>query len=125
MSTPRVVIVTFADAQILDVTGPLEVFSSAARFLPSARYRTDVVTTTGPPVVVTTSVRYPADGRKREALENTSKGPVTSRIWASANVTMTTRGRLIRCPSPQRRPVPSWPGSSTTRPFPRAVTPAG
>src|SRR3954453_15181048 len=46
-----VVIVTFAQAQILDVTGPLEVFSSAARFLPSARYRTDVVTTTGGPVL--------------------------------------------------------------------------
>ena len=30
---------------------------------------------TGPPVVLTTSVRYRADGRNREALENTSKGP--------------------------------------------------
>jgi hypothetical protein len=53
---------------------------------------------TGPPVVVTTSVRYRADGRNREALENTSKGPVTSRICASGNVTMTTRGRLIPVP---------------------------
>ncbi|MEO7059346.1 MAG: GlxA family transcriptional regulator [Lapillicoccus sp.] len=50
MSRPRVVIVTFAEAQILDVTGPLEVFSSASRFLPSAQYRTDVVTITGGPV---------------------------------------------------------------------------
>ncbi|MEP7332870.1 MAG: AraC family transcriptional regulator, partial [Terracoccus sp.] len=47
MSRPRVVIVTFAEAQILDVTGPLEVFSTVSRFLPSARYRTDIVTTTG------------------------------------------------------------------------------
>ena len=45
-----VVIVTFDTAQILDVTGPLEVFSSASRFLPSARYRTQVVTTQGGPV---------------------------------------------------------------------------
>ena len=32
MSAPRIVIVTFDAAQILDVTGPLEVFSSASRF---------------------------------------------------------------------------------------------
>jgi transcriptional regulator GlxA family with amidase domain len=42
-----VVVVTFDGAQILDVTGPLEVFSSASRFLPVARYRTEVVTTRG------------------------------------------------------------------------------
>ena len=45
-----VVIVTFDTAQILDVTGPLEVFSSASRFLPSVDYRTQVVTTLGGPV---------------------------------------------------------------------------
>ncbi|MEV0796281.1 GlxA family transcriptional regulator [Kribbella sp. NPDC050281] len=45
-----VVIVTFDSAQILDVTGPLEVFSSASRFLPAARYRTKIVTTRGGPV---------------------------------------------------------------------------
>jgi transcriptional regulator GlxA family with amidase domain len=44
------VIVTFPGAQILDVTGPLEVFSSASRFLPDVRYRTRVVTTRGGPV---------------------------------------------------------------------------
>ncbi|HEU4998160.1 MAG TPA: DJ-1/PfpI family protein [Lapillicoccus sp.] len=44
-----VVIVTFDSAQILDVTGPLEVFSSATRLLPDARYRTVVVTTAGGP----------------------------------------------------------------------------
>jgi transcriptional regulator GlxA family with amidase domain len=48
---PRdVVVVTFDSAQILDVTGPLEVFSSATRLLPDARYRTVVVTTAGGPV---------------------------------------------------------------------------
>ena len=45
-----VVIVTFSEGQILDVTGPLEVFSSASRFLPAVRYRTQVVTTGGGPV---------------------------------------------------------------------------
>ncbi len=50
MSAPRVVIATFDSAQILDVTGPLEVFSSATRFLPSVQYRTDVVTVRGGPV---------------------------------------------------------------------------
>ena len=50
MSAPRVVIATFDSAQILDVTGPLEVFSSATRFLPSVQYRTDVVTVCGGPV---------------------------------------------------------------------------
>jgi len=42
-----IVIVTFDSGQILDVTGPLEVFSSASRFLPAVRYRTQVVTTRG------------------------------------------------------------------------------
>jgi transcriptional regulator GlxA family with amidase domain len=46
----RVVIVTFDSGQILDVTGPLEVFSHATRFLPAVRYRTEVVTTRGGPV---------------------------------------------------------------------------
>ena len=46
----HVVIVTFDSGQILDVTGPLEVFSSASRFLPAVRYRTQVVTTRGGPV---------------------------------------------------------------------------
>ena len=45
----RVVIVTFTGGQILDVTGPLEVFSHASRFLPAAHYRTQVVTTRGGP----------------------------------------------------------------------------
>ena len=42
-----VVVVAFDTAQILDVTGPLEVFSSASRFLPSVVYRTRVVSERG------------------------------------------------------------------------------
>jgi transcriptional regulator GlxA family with amidase domain len=51
MSDRRVVIVTFASAQVLDVTGPLEVFSSASRRLPGVRYRTEVVSCPGGPVL--------------------------------------------------------------------------
>jgi transcriptional regulator GlxA family with amidase domain len=47
----RVVLVTFASAQILDVTGPLEVFASASRLLPDVHYRTDVVSAPGGPVL--------------------------------------------------------------------------
>ena len=47
----RVVIVTFASAQILDVTGPLEVFSSATRQLPDVHYVTEVASAPGGPVL--------------------------------------------------------------------------
>ena len=53
-----VVIVTFDSAQILDVTGPLEVFSHASRFLPAVRYRTQVVTTRGGPVIASCGLEF-------------------------------------------------------------------
>src|SRR3954447_472769 len=53
-----VVIVTFDTAQILDVTGPLEVFSSASRFLPAVQYRTQVVTTRGGPVLASCGLEF-------------------------------------------------------------------
>ena len=53
-----VVIVTFDTAQILDVTGPLEVFSSATRFLPAVRYRTQVVTNRGGPVQASCGLEF-------------------------------------------------------------------
>jgi len=43
--------VTFASAQVLDVTGPLEVFSSASRLLPGVTYRTEVASACGGPVL--------------------------------------------------------------------------
>lgn len=55
---PEVVIVTFPDAQILDVTGPLEVFSSASRFLPGAAYRTHVVSGRGGPVMASCGLGF-------------------------------------------------------------------
>ena len=58
MTERRVVLATFDAAQILDVTGPLEVFSSASRFLPSVRYRTDVVTSRGGPVEASCGLEF-------------------------------------------------------------------
>jgi transcriptional regulator GlxA family with amidase domain len=55
---PRIVIVGFASAQILDVTGPLEVFSSASRFLPIPRYATEVVSTDGGSVMSTSGLEF-------------------------------------------------------------------
>ncbi len=51
-------IATFDTAQILDVTGPLEVFSTASRFLDSVPYRTDVVSTRGGPVMASCGLEF-------------------------------------------------------------------
>jgi transcriptional regulator GlxA family with amidase domain len=48
--TRRIVIVAFPDLQLLDVVGPLEVFSMANRERDDAAYRTEVVTVDGAPV---------------------------------------------------------------------------
>jgi len=53
-----VVIVSFDAAQILDVTGPLEVFSSASRFLPSVAYRTRVVSERGGAVLASCGLEF-------------------------------------------------------------------
>jgi transcriptional regulator GlxA family with amidase domain len=55
---PRIVIVGFPSAQILDVTGPLEVFSSASRFLPIPRYATEIVSTDGGPVESSSGLQF-------------------------------------------------------------------
>lgn len=46
-TVPQVVLVAFATAQILDVTGPLEVFSTASRFLPGVDYDLSVASIGG------------------------------------------------------------------------------
>ncbi len=53
-----VAVVTFPSAQILDVTGPLEVFSSATRLVPGAEYRTRVVSTSGGPVQASSGLSF-------------------------------------------------------------------
>jgi transcriptional regulator GlxA family with amidase domain len=58
LAEPRVVIVGFASVQILDVTGPLEVFATASRFLPITRYATEVVSTDGGPVLSTSGLEF-------------------------------------------------------------------
>lgn len=58
MNEPRIVIVGFPSVQILDVTGPLEVFSTASRFLPITRYATELVSTHGGPVLSTSGLEF-------------------------------------------------------------------
>ncbi|WP_394771377.1 GlxA family transcriptional regulator [Lacisediminihabitans sp.] len=58
MSEPRIVIVGFPSAQILDITGPLEVFSTASRFLAIPRYDTRLVSTHGGPVLSTSGLEF-------------------------------------------------------------------
>ena len=58
MGALGVAVVTFPSAQILDVTGPLEVFSSATRLLPAATYRTQVVSTAGGPVLASSGLEF-------------------------------------------------------------------
>lgn len=58
MSEPRIVIVGFPSAQILDITGPLEVFSTASRFLRIPRYTTELVSAGGGPVLSTSGLEF-------------------------------------------------------------------
>lgn len=56
---PRLmVVVTFPDAQILDVTGPIEVFSTATRFLDAVDYRTVITSSHGGPVAASCGMRF-------------------------------------------------------------------
>jgi len=55
---PRIVIVGFPGAQILDIAGPLEVFSTASRFLSIPPYSTQVVSVGGGPVLSTSGLEY-------------------------------------------------------------------
>ncbi len=57
-AAPLVAIVTFPGVQILDVTGPLEVFSTATRLLPQATYRTVLVSTHGGDVAASCGMRF-------------------------------------------------------------------
>jgi transcriptional regulator GlxA family with amidase domain len=50
VSAPRVVVVTIPAAQILDVAGPIEVFSTASTLVPGVDYTTELVSTAGGPV---------------------------------------------------------------------------
>jgi transcriptional regulator GlxA family with amidase domain len=58
VSEPRIVVVAFPFGQILDVSGPLEVFSTASRFLPIPRYRSHVVSAQGGPVLSTSGMEF-------------------------------------------------------------------
>ena len=58
MPAPLVAVVTFPGAQILDVTGPVEVLSSATRFLPRAGYRTEIVSSEGCAVTASCGLQF-------------------------------------------------------------------
>ena len=58
VTDPRIVIVGFPAGQILDVSGPSEVFSTASRFLPIPPYRTQVVSAQGGAVMTTSGMEY-------------------------------------------------------------------
>ncbi|MGC5224487.1 GlxA family transcriptional regulator [Micromonospora sp. DT81.3] len=58
MTEPHIVIVAFPSGQILDVSGPMEVFSTASRFLPIPPYRTQVVSAEGGAVLSTSGMQF-------------------------------------------------------------------
>jgi transcriptional regulator GlxA family with amidase domain len=57
----RVVVVTFPQAQMLDIAGPLEVFSVATFLDPDARYATSLVSLTGGIVLTSSGVGIATD----------------------------------------------------------------
>lgn len=58
MTEPHIVIVAFPLGQILDVSGPMEVFSTASRFLPIPPYRTQLVSAQGGAVLSTSGMEF-------------------------------------------------------------------
>ena len=58
VTEPHIVIVAFPLGQILDVSGPMEVFSTASRFLPIPPYRTQVVSAQGGAVLSTSGMEF-------------------------------------------------------------------
>ncbi len=76
MSAPRIVIATFDAAQILDVTGPLEVFSTASRYLERADYSSDVVSVAGGSVTASCGLEF-ASSSIREVI-----GPIDTLLVA-------------------------------------------
>jgi transcriptional regulator GlxA family with amidase domain len=58
MSGQRVVIVTFDSVQILDVTGPLEVFSTATRLVLPAQYDVELVSVSGGMIWSTSGMEF-------------------------------------------------------------------
>ncbi|HSV06921.1 MAG TPA: GlxA family transcriptional regulator [Candidatus Binatus sp.] len=61
----RIAIVAYPDFQLLDVTGPLEVFAQAARFLATSppAYTVEILTSGPRPLVSSSGVRLVPDGR--------------------------------------------------------------
>ncbi|HEY4268216.1 MAG TPA: hypothetical protein VGM94_08505, partial [Galbitalea sp.] len=58
MIEPQIVIVAIPNGQILDVSGPSEVFSTASRFLSIPPYRTQVVSAEGGAMLSTSGMEF-------------------------------------------------------------------
>lgn len=82
----RVVIVAYPDVQALDVTGPLEVFATAARHGARVPYATEVVTTTGGPFRTSSGLTVVADGSVADCT-----GPVDTLVVAGGAGTAQAR----------------------------------
>ena len=102
-----VVIVTFDSGQILDVTGPLEVFSSASRFLPEVRYRTRVVTTRGGSVRANCGLEFASS-----AIGDVV-GPVDTLVVAGGSGMMSSEKTLSNNGPP--RSIDAWRSSALSR----------
>jgi len=76
-------VVTFPGAQILDIAGPLEVFSVAGFLDPDARYRTSLVSVSGGLMLMTSGVEVAAD------LISECEGPIDTLVVAGG------RGKLV------------------------------
>ena len=82
----RVVIVTFPQAQVLDVTGPAEVFSVATRLGSDPPYRLEVVTREGGAVATTSGIALGA------APLRSVRGPVDTLVVAGGEGTEAALG---------------------------------
>src|ERR1700685_2625678 len=81
--TRRIVMLAFPDAQIIDITGPLEVFGRAARLLSDERgwripaYTVEIVATKAGPFATSSGIRLIAD----RAIANV-RGPIDTLLVA-------------------------------------------
>jgi transcriptional regulator GlxA family with amidase domain len=73
----RVCLVVFPDVQVLDVTGPLEVFALANRFAPTPRYAVSVVAAIAGPVATSSGLALVAQRSLAEA-----RGPIDTLLVA-------------------------------------------
>ena len=87
MGARRVVIVAFEGIQVLDVTGPAEVFAMANRGVPAPRYSVEVVARAAGPVTCSSGLRVVADRSLAEC-----RGRIDTLVVAGGNGTEAAAG---------------------------------